>query len=274
MNRQKGLLICGVAGLTVLLSAAVEGRRSGAPAGFNGSLASHGQTCSACHSPGSGGSGMVEILGAPAQYVPNQTYDITVRISDAAQEGAGFELSVEDSVGQRAGDLSPDGSLTKFAGNNRNWVTHTSAGVEASITAWSDNGGSYAFTVPWTAPPSNVGPIVFYAVGNAINNDGDTDGDYVYLAQAPATVAGIDCDAVTSLSAVCKPGTFKLVAKLKTTLPTGTILSLTRDGGNVALVTINDRGKGKQLWKNVSPGTHTVCIVECEGRCATASCSP
>lgn len=269
---------CFVAALVVLLMAGlgtvVEAVRTGAPSGFNGSIASHGSTCKACHSPGSGGSGLVEIFGAPEQYVPSETYDITVRITDAVQAGAGFELSVEDSIGTRIGSLTPDGVLTKFSGTNHNWVTHTGAGVDASIAAWVVNGGSYEYTVPWTAPASNAGPIVFYAAGNAINNDDDNDGDYVYLAQAGAIVAGIDCDAITSISANCKPGKFKLVAKLKTTLATGTVLSLIRDGSEVVLVTINDKGKGKNVWKGMSTGSHTVCVGECDAICATTSCSP
>src|SRR6185503_3990506 len=35
-------------------------------------------------------------------------------------------------------------------------------------------------TFNWTAPPTDIGIVTFYAAGNQANNDGNTSGDYIY----------------------------------------------------------------------------------------------
>src|SRR5262245_38940133 len=78
--------------------------KSGAPAAKNGSVASNHVTCRDCHA-GEDGFGSVEIIGAPEHYEPDVLYELSVRISDRAQLGAGFEVSVEDPKGTHVGSL-------------------------------------------------------------------------------------------------------------------------------------------------------------------------
>ena len=78
---------------------------------------------------------------------------------------------------------------------------HTSAG-----TAQGTNDENQ-WTVEWTAPDADIGPITFYAAGNAANADFGTAGDYIYTAQEESTppipvVAGVSLEVIgeTALS--------------------------------------------------------------------------
>ncbi len=275
MKKHKGLSVVLVAGLTLTLGALVEARRSGAAAGYNGSIASSGLTCMECHTPGTGGGGEVEILGVPAQYENSMVYDLTVRVSDAAQVGGGFQISAEDASGNRAGDLTlTDAGRTKYSGSSHHFVTHTSDGVDDSIANWAANGNSVEYPVRWTAPGSAMGAITFYAAGNAINDNFLTTGDYIYLTQVPSLPSGFDCGAINAVTAKCKDGAFKVVGLAKTSLAEGTMLHLTLDGGDTKMATVNRRGKAKANWKNVAGGGHTVCLVECPEECGSTTCNP
>jgi hypothetical protein len=177
---QSGMRACVLAlGMTFSLglSTNVLAFRAGAPPGRNGSPASGGASCIGCHDPG--GSGLVQILGVPDKYAPNQEIDLTVRIEDPVQAGAGFQLSVEDPLGNAVGELViTDAINTQFDGF---WVTHTFTGVGNSVTNWAGLGNAAEYNVRWIAPDSHNGPITFWVAGNAINNDSTNSGDMVYL---------------------------------------------------------------------------------------------
>lgn len=81
---------------------------------------------------------------------------------------------------------------------------------------------------------------------------------------------GVDCGAIRRLTAICRDG--KLAGKVVSTLPEGTELTLSRNGGDTKTMTINARGKGKVKWPGQG-GAQEVCIVECvQSPCATADC--
>lgn len=158
----------------------------GAPAGFNGSPASGFTSCNLCHS-GPAGNGGVLILGSPARYIPGNIYDLTVRVFDPAQFGAGFELSVETPNGQHVGQLVvSDPTTTQFASADPNFVTHTLTGHFQSEVDWVSNGNSFDFKMQWIAPANNVGTFSFYAAGNADNDNSQATGDSIYVASTPS----------------------------------------------------------------------------------------
>ena len=164
--------------------------RSGPPAGHNGSTASGGATCMVCHGSAIGG-GMVEILGVPAQYEADALYDLTVRISDPAQAGAGFQLSVETAAGSQAGTLiAIDATNTQLNVDPR-WINHTQTGVNNAVATWAAMGNAAEYDVRWQAPATDVGPVTFWAAGNAINNDFFNTGDIIYLTNESATFLSI-----------------------------------------------------------------------------------
>jgi hypothetical protein len=165
-------------------------RRAGAPIRRTGSPDSDGENCQVCHAHNVG-TGSVAILGAPAEYQFDVLYDLTVRISDPVQLGAGFEISVENEFGTHIGTLVlSDATNTRFAEGNANWVTHTSTGVSESVATWADNGNSADYRLQWRAPSSDAGTITFWAAGNAINNNFNTGGDFIYAASMSADPPG------------------------------------------------------------------------------------
>ena len=181
--------------------------RGGPIGGWNGSVASSGN-CMSCHGSRVG-IGSVTVSGAPTSYSFNQTYDLTVRVADPDQLGAGFQISVEDAVGNHVGVLIiTDNVNTQPAPVNPGWVTHTFTGVGNAVAGWAALGNAAEFKLRWRAPATDVGEIMFYLAGNAINNDGQAFNglDTIYLAAQSATAgdtcgdgkqnngeAGIDC---------------------------------------------------------------------------------
>jgi hypothetical protein len=133
---------------------------------------------------------MVEILGVPAQYDPSAVYDLTVRVSDAARVGAGFQLSVENAAGNHVGVLSIiDPVFTTLNSDDPSYVNHTSDGVDDSVANWAANGNSVSYVVRWTAPSISMGPVTFWAAGNAINNNFSPSGDLIYTTSQTTTAA-------------------------------------------------------------------------------------
>ena len=186
-----GLLVC------VVLGAPAESLafRGGAPSGRTGSTASGGNSCMQCHGAAAG-VGMVEIVGAPMQYELDRIYDLVVRVTDPNQAGAGFQISVEDDLGNQTGTLSvSDATNTQDACCAPGWITHTSTGVSNAVADWVANGNSAEYSVQWQAPSVDVGTITFWAAGNAINNNFGNSGDIIYLTNVSATVdTAIDGD--------------------------------------------------------------------------------
>lgn len=158
---------------------------------MNGSVAAGGSNCTICH-VGGGGSGSVQILGVPSAYHAGGIYDLTIRVSDAAQLGAGFQLSVEDGVGAHVGTLSITDSVnTKFNDSDPNWVNHNATGVGNSVANWAGNGNSVDYNVRWEAPGGDVGAVTFFAAGNAINDNMSMLGDNIYTTSTTAVFASV-----------------------------------------------------------------------------------
>lgn len=80
---------------------------------------------------------------------------------------------------------------------------------------------------------------------------------------------GPDCGAIQKFGARCRDG--KLVAKVVSSLPAGTELSITRNGGDAKTLTINDRGRGKVKW-SAQTGSQTVTIDECRENATMVDC--
>ena len=169
--------------------------RGGPPAGFSGSNGDGGLSCILCHGLNKG-AGSVEILGVPDSYEANEIYDLTVRIADPAQAAGGFEITVEDSEGTKVGTLMlVDPTLTQFAEGLTEWVSHTEAGVNNAANDWISLGSAAEYQVRWQAPAMDLGPITFYAAGNAVNNDMFSTGDNIYLTTVTANTFGSGCAA-------------------------------------------------------------------------------
>ena len=137
-------------------------------------------TCTNCHSSYAlnSGSGSTTITSNMTnwEYVPGQTYQISVTVAQTGKSlfGLGFEALL--SSGANAGVLTAGtGTSIKSAtisGNSRRNVVHQLNGGASS--------GTHTFTFTWAAPTTNVGAITLYCTGLACNGNGTTSGDYVY----------------------------------------------------------------------------------------------
>ncbi len=206
-------VLAGLAGFLLTHNAGtrpVHAFSAGPPAGYTGAPQEEPEACAECHVPPSAGTGQISIT-APSTYVPGQTYAITVTHTNADPTRLrwGFELTVLDTASdEKAGELqNPDG-LTQVLnnagpGSARQYIEHTAAGTFIG----QQNGASWTFN--WTAPPIDVGPVVFYAAGNQANNDGNTSGDYIYktfVASAPASTSADFALSVNPTSRSVVPG--------------------------------------------------------------------
>lgn len=136
------------------------------------------QTCAACHSPGTGGSGSLTITGDVGTngYNPGQTYNMSVTINHSGSSKFGFNLVALDSNNASIGTLTAGtGSQALNGPSSRRNLTHTSSGAATSTP------GTKIFNFTWKAPTSYSGAVTFYAAGNASDNNGGTSGDFVYI---------------------------------------------------------------------------------------------
>ena len=166
--------------------------------GFTGAPAEG--NCTQCHTGNelnaSGGSLMVTI---PETYVPNEEYTIVINLSREGQSRWGFEMTALDADGARAGTFAADDAANTLVSEEKNkqYIKQTAAG-----TARGTN-DAHSWEFQWIAPDADIGPITFYAAGNAANGDFQAfvPGDYIYTAQGESTppipvVAGVSLEVV------------------------------------------------------------------------------
>jgi uncharacterized repeat protein (TIGR01451 family) len=153
---------------------------SGPPPGYTGAPGEEPEACAECHVPEDVGTGHFSIT-APQTYVPGQIYPITVTHtnSDPTRMRWGFELTALDTSDEKAGTLQNLDDLTQILddvgpGAARQYIEHSAIGTFVG----QQNTASWTFN--WTAPPSDIGVVTFYAAGNQANADGNTSGDFIY----------------------------------------------------------------------------------------------
>jgi uncharacterized protein (TIGR03437 family) len=169
-----------------------------------------GCTSSGCHSgtPNSAG-GSVKINAAGGTtYVPGQTQQIQVTITDSSERKYGFELSARVDSNPKvmgAGTFtSTDGNTQVFdcrsavaagappfpgscpSGNTLQWIEHNITGYTRSAAP------STTYSFNWTPPATNVGTVTLYAGGNAGSGALQASLTHTYLASlklSPATAS-------------------------------------------------------------------------------------
>jgi hypothetical protein len=141
-------------------------------------------TCTNCHDTFENpnvGPGSVTIQGNPAVYEPGQSYTLSVTVRQAVQR-FGFQMTVIDSGGNRAGTLEPLGPETQINSQTglggRQYIQHTQQGTVPTTQ------GQRVWQIRWIAPSTDIGTVRFYAAGNAANGNGTNQGDYIYTTSA------------------------------------------------------------------------------------------
>ena len=129
--------------------------------------------CTVCHTSFevNSGDGSLVISG-PASYQAGQSYPITVTLQDPGQQRWGFELTTQGVGLFTITDPQRTQVEQSFL---YQYVKHTQEGTHAGFF---DGPNSWTFT--WTAPAQPAGTIWLYAAGNASNDSGDDQGDYIY----------------------------------------------------------------------------------------------
>ncbi len=160
--------------------------------------------CTQCHTGNDlnvvGGSLMLTV---PGVYTPGMEYDIVVELARAGQSRWGFQITAQDSKNVRAGTFATSDTNTRLEkANSKQYIEHTSVGTAAGTR------NSNSWTFKWTAPSNDVGPITFYAAGNAANNANGALGDYIYTQRATSdSIAyGVSLAGVGSLNKTVNTG--------------------------------------------------------------------
>ena len=170
-----GLLIA----LPIAASAFKEGPYPNVTGGFGE------QSCHLCHldNPINAPGGSVKLDGVPPAFVSGQTYPITVTISRDGLRRGGFEIAARFAGGKQKGKqagswrpLDPRVQLIPGAVDKvLTFVQHNLVGSRVPST------GANTWTIEWTAPSPDRGPVQFNVAANASNNDDSPLGDYIYL---------------------------------------------------------------------------------------------
>ena len=154
---------------------------------LNGGGASPGMTgaptesnCTQCHS-GSVQNGDTEnvltiLSGATPvnSYVPGQQYTVNLLMSSNPTK-RGFQSTALTATNTMAGGFTGQAGNTSINGGTKKYANHTS-GSNTSVSAPS-------WTWTWTAPAAGAGPVTFYVATNKTNNNGNDNGDMIYLSQ-------------------------------------------------------------------------------------------
>ncbi len=156
------------------------------PGGKAGKTGSPGEgDCTDCHSSYAlnSGSGSVVISSSNLtnwEYVPGNTYSITVTVSHSGRSAFGIGFEALKSNGANAGTLTAGtgthAASATVSGNSRTNIVQSSGGGTGTT-------GSHTFNFTWTAPATDVGAVTFYCVGMAANSttgNSNEASDYVY----------------------------------------------------------------------------------------------
>ncbi|MCS7085340.1 MAG: choice-of-anchor V domain-containing protein, partial [Bacteroidia bacterium] len=111
-------------------------------------------------------------------YVPGETYDVSVTVSHPQFNKFGFQLTALNTAGNsNVGVISVGSGLSvrEDQGRNRIYVNHQSGSTAGT-------GNAKTWTFRWQAATGLMGPVTFYAAGNAANGNGSFAGDLVYTA--------------------------------------------------------------------------------------------
>jgi hypothetical protein len=170
----------------ILFSAlAVYAKITGPDPGYTNAPGDIGN-CTACHNDPielpNVGPGSISITGNPATYQPGQQYTLTVTVQQGSLMRFGFQLTAIDLAGSRGGTLESLGSETQVLSatglGGRQYIEHNQSGTSAS------QAGRRSWQLRWTAPTTDIGTVVFYAAGNAANDNGSNEGDNIYTTNA------------------------------------------------------------------------------------------
>ncbi|MFM8596953.1 MAG: choice-of-anchor V domain-containing protein [Flavobacteriales bacterium] len=142
------------------------------------------QSCTSCHS-GTAQNGTAENLllvnndigFGITQYTPGATYAVNLSMaSNPAKKG--FQVTALNASNAMAGSFTAGANTqiktSTISGGQRKYATHKSSSNTSATQTWNWT---------WVAPSTNEGNVTFYVATNKANNNGNDNGDVIYLSQ-------------------------------------------------------------------------------------------
>jgi hypothetical protein len=170
----------------LLMAMTTEGIMSfGAPVSSTGAPGEVNCSTSGCHDDAVVNAGNAKLSlsldNNLTAYEPGKTYPVTVQILEQGVSRFGFQLvALKDADAMNAGDLAlVDADRTQLVNNDielkdRKYATYTFDGTAAYAP------GVGQWTINWTAPEKDAGPVTLYVAAVSANNDNKDKGDHVY----------------------------------------------------------------------------------------------
>jgi hypothetical protein len=230
--------------------------RTGAPGESN---------CTACHSGTAQDGANENILtildgtNPVTTYTPGQQYTVALAMtSNPAKRG--FQATALTSGNTMAGSFTGQAGNTSINGTTKKYANHTSTSNTSSTLSWTWN---------WTAPAAGSGNITFYVATNKTNNNGNDNGDVIYLSQhvfSEASSAGIEETKTESMQIYFDGNSNSIHANFDALSVSATSLKLIDFSGKVIYNTTlgaSDIGKNTreiQLNKSLKAGTYIATL--------------
>ena len=142
------------------------------------------QNCTSCHSGATQNGANENLLVVNndigfgiTQYTPGASY--TVNISMASNPAKkGFQVTALNAANTMAGNFVAGANTqiktATISGGQRKYATHKSSSNTSATQTWNWT---------WEAPATEQGAITFYVATNKANNNGNDNGDIIYLSQ-------------------------------------------------------------------------------------------
>ncbi|NDB34422.1 MAG: hypothetical protein EB023_03550 [Flavobacteriia bacterium] len=109
-----------------------------------------------------------------SSYIPGQQYNVNLLMSSNPVK-RGFQATALTSANAMAGAFTGQAGNTSINGGTKKYANHTStSNTSAAAPSW---------TWTWTAPSAGTGDVTFYVASNKTNNNGNDNGDMIYLSQ-------------------------------------------------------------------------------------------
>ena len=156
--------------VAVLLAVPAMGMSAG-PSSENGDGDPTAKYGCSCHNNGASSvSAVVMITGIPVMYDPGQSYEFTITVADS------LTLSGGDG-NTKAGFLMTSESNGNFSWSDDQDIRQADGAPDDISHSEPDSDGIW--TVVWTAPSDDMGPIYFWLAGNSVDGGGvPDDSDY------------------------------------------------------------------------------------------------
>jgi hypothetical protein len=223
------------------------------------------QNCTACHAgtaqDGANENILTVLSGSTpvTSYTPGQQYTVAlVLASNPAKKG--FQATALTGTNTMAGNFTGQAGNTSINGTTKKYANHTSTSNTSSSLSW---------TWTWTAPASGTGNVTFYVAANKANNNGNDNGDAIYLSQhifSEASSAGIEDNKTEALQIYFNGNSNSLHANFDALSVSATSLKIIDLSGKVVFSTnmgsseIGKNTKEIQLNKSLKSGTYVVTL--------------